>query len=258
MHVAAILLFSCSAAWADFGTVSLQETGVGANVIMTIHSPGPPRATADGYQVYVGLQKVKLESYNEMPIPTILTQSGYSAGQTFETFCIDIWDWSTGRAGPYDIVTLSSAPDPAAGPMNDTQARRLAQLLNERWPTVGSLQGTAAAALQAAVWEIVNEPGTLAPAEYNVKDETNKGAFWLTGGNEAGATARQWANEWLWALDESGSSYANYLALTSPSHYYPCGPQEQDYLVRVVPIPGAVLLGLLGLGAAGTKLRRFA
>lgn len=248
---AAILLTSCSAAWADIGTVSLQEGGVGSSLIMTIHEAG---VTSNGYQVYVGLQKLNLASYGAMPIPTILTENGLVGD--FQTFCIDIWDWSTGSRNPYDVVPLSNAPDPAAGPMDDTRARRLAELLDEHWPKAGAIDNIPAAALQAAIWEIVNEPDTLAPTAYSVND----GVFWLTGGATGGAEvqARDLADTWLQSLSADGSSYANYLGLTSPSQYTPAGgPQDQDYIVRV-PISGAVLLGMLGLGAAGLKLRRFA
>jgi hypothetical protein len=55
---AMVLLVSCSGVWADYyGTVSLQETGIGWNTIMTIHDAAAP---SDNYQVYVGLQKIKL------------------------------------------------------------------------------------------------------------------------------------------------------------------------------------------------------
>ena len=52
-----------------------------------------------------------------------------------------------------------------------------------------------------------------------------------------------------------------YVALSNPSMSdldWENGDRTyQDYLVRV-PVPGAVLLGILGLGAAGMKLRKSA
>jgi hypothetical protein len=225
---------------------------IGPNLIMTIHAAG---ATANGYQVYVGLQNIDVMQYEATPIPEVL-KDGKLVGKS-ATFCIDIWDWSSGRYSPYDVVPLSEAPDPAAGPMYGTRARRLAELLDEHWPQVGTLGNSTAAALQASVWEIVNESDTLTPSQYNV----DSGLFWLSGGTESTSPqvqARDQANAWLQSLSAGGSSCANYLALTSPSHYSLSGPQNQDYLVRVVPVPGAILLGMLGLGAAGMKLRRFA
>ena len=251
-YIVAISLLSCCAAWADLGTVSVRETGVGPNLIMTIHEAG---ATANGYQVYVGLQNLNVMQYGTTPIPEVLADNGLMGNVS--TFCIDIWDWSSGRYSPYDVVSLSAAPDPAAGPMNGIRARRLAELLDKHWPRVGTLDNITAAALQASIWEIVNESEILTPSQYNV----NSGQFWLNGGTGSTSPqvqAREIANAWLQTLGAEGTSYANYLALTSPSHVAPCGPQDQDYLVRVVPAPGAILLGLLGLSAAGMKLRSLA
>lgn len=247
LYAAVILLVSCSAGWADtyYGTVSLQEAGIGWNTIMTIHDTAAP---SNGYQVYVGLQKLKLQQYSGQLIPAILTQSGYSSGQTYETFCVDIWDWSTGRANPYDVVPLDQVPDTAA-PVLGAKASRLAELLNRYWPNVQD--DTTAAALQAAIWEIVNESPTTA---YDVTG----GTFWLDGGNSIAAAARAQANTWLGSLSSDGVSYANYVGFTSPSRYDLEWGGDQDYIARVVPIPGAVLLGMLGLSVAGVKLRRFA
>lgn len=248
--IAAILLLSCSAGWADLGTVSVKEMSIGPNLIMTIHETG---ATSDGYQVYVGLQNISVMPYGTTPVPQILRDNNLIGNSA--TFCVDIWDWSSGSYSPYDMVPLSSAPDPGAGPMNDTRARRLAELLDEHWTQGVTLDNITAAALQASIWEIVNESDTLTPSQYNV----NSGQFWLNGGTGSASPqvqARDLANTWLQSLSAEGTSPANYLALTSPSHFNPSGRQDQDYLVRV-PVPGAVLLGFLGLSAAGLRLRRF-
>jgi hypothetical protein len=56
------------------------------------------------------------------------------------------------------------------------------------------------------------------------------------------------ANGWLAGLTGNGPR-ADLRALSNAS--------SQDFIVQV-PLPGAILLGFLGLTAAGLKLRRFA
>ena len=46
--------------------------------------------------------------------------------------------------------------------------------------------------------------------------------------------------------------------ITIKSIYIPTGFSDSTVAFRAVPVPGAVLLGLLGLSAAGIKLRKFA
>jgi hypothetical protein len=240
-------------ALADLGTVSVKETGIGPNLIMTIHRAG---ATADNKQVYVGLQNLNLKEYNSEPVPKVIVDSGLKGD--FQTFCIDIWDWSSSSYNPYDVVALDKAPDPLAAPiggMGGVKAGRLAELLNRYWPETGALTNIQAAALQAAIWEIVNEdPGEF--SAYNV----NTGTFSLSGGTLATddrVKARDQANSWLQSLT-GDIGQGSYLALTSPSHLLPGGTQIQDYVIRVVPVPGAFLLGFLGLGYAGMRLRKVA
>lgn len=249
--------FAAAPALADLPTVDVKETGIGANLVMTIHtnySTGS-QATANGSAVYVGVQSILLAKNASHPWPTI---SGFpSQGSTIDTFCVDIWDWSSADAIPSQVIPLSLAPDKhqepdVPGPMGVQRARLLAELLEEHWPTVGLPSDNpnpniTAAALQAAIWEIVNEPVPSDRLGYDV----NGGVFYLDGGGADQVEARRIANSWLHSLDESlaGVDDSDYLAVTSV--------RGQDYLVRV-PIPGAVLLGMLGLSAAGLKLRRWA
>jgi hypothetical protein len=53
-----------------------------------------------------------------------------------------------------------------------------------------------------------------------------------------------------------GFGLRGYFDGVNPPAGTPSNPDE--YRISVVPIPGAFLIGLLGLGAAGIKLRRFA
>lgn len=85
-------------------------------------------------------------------------------------------------------------------------------------------------------------------------------AFQGTGDNvqlPGGYAAGPWqANEFILAWEDGGSQ-VNQVSFAAVA------PDFADFVVMVesvapVPVPAAVLLGLLGLGAAGLKLRRFA
>jgi hypothetical protein len=65
-------------------------------------------------------------------------------------------------------------------------------------------------------------------------------------GNEAGAKA-----------DNAGLYLVRAMNMYELGHAGESGYEKQDMLT-VVPLPGAVLLGMLGLSAAGLKLRKFA
>lgn len=95
-----------------------------------------------------------------------------------------------------------------------------------------------AAALQNAIWYLEQEPGAL-DAHYTGL---------LTGKFGTVANAMQ---------NNNGAYPVEVLNLYVPGHVGERDYLRQDVLV-CVPVPGAVLLGLLGLGAAGVRLRRFA
>ena len=89
----------------------------------------------------------------------------------------------------------------------------------------------------------------MAPSSYDVNAGATQGAFYLTGVDADGykQDARDLANGWLRALSVGGVDFSNYLGLSNEG--------VQDYVVRV-PVPAAFVLGLLGMGAAGLKLRK--
>jgi hypothetical protein len=174
-----------------------------------------------------------------------------------DSFCIDLWDGSPDTAAEYLPKPLDEAPDPGAAisGMGVAKARRLAELLNAHWNSDldTDIEG---AALQIAVWEIVDED-LVAPASYNV----TSGTFSVTQalyGEDPSDQARTWANDWLQALSADGVDFGNYLALSNhetEADDEPLG-MYQDYVVRV-PVPAALLLGMLGLSVAGVRLRKY-
>jgi len=226
-----VCAFAGAPAVADvLGCVDLKETGTDPALVMTI--------TSSGYNggAYVGIYKINIAAPGY----------GMLVGD-LDSFCIDLWDKSTPDYHEYQVLPLDEAPDPGAGPMGSTRASYLAELLNKEW--VAGLTSTERAALQAAVWEVVDEGrggDVPAPSAFDVTD----GTFRVSGDT----AVIEMANDMLDSITD-GASFASYLALSDDTLSGVLG-QWQDYVVRV-PLPAAVLLGMLGLGAAGLKLRKF-
>ena len=114
---------------------------------------------------------------------------------------------------------------------------------------------TNAAALQLAIWEIVDEGMSggayfpAVPAGWNL----NAGNFQATN-----AVLSAEANALLGnILGDGVATYSGqYAGLSNPSLSGDPKDDYQDFVVRV-PIPAAIWLGMLGLTAAGLKLRKY-
>ena len=148
----------------------------------------------------------------------------YGNGAKFGTFCIESTEYLS--FGPTYYVTLSTAAVLGgvgpSDPLDDESA-----WLYTKWLDDGTFTHTAANAdlIQNAIWYFENEGGS-----------NNTEA-------QAATAAMPWTNPDIMVMNLwTNSDHTGYA---------------QDLLVRV-PVPGAVLLGILGLGAAGWRLRRFA
>jgi len=158
---------------------------------------------------------------------------------SMQSFCIDLQDTSTTAKQTYLVNALKDAPDPTYGPMGPTKATGLAELLHENW--VPGMTAADLLSLQVAVWEVVTDYDGTA------------GSLDLTNGNFMASDTG--AATYLLDIDGGYAPTWLFVGLTSP--YKVGDPAYQDYVVRV-PLPGAVLLGGLGLVAAGRKLRKLA
>jgi hypothetical protein len=179
--------------------------------------------------------KIDLRANTPDPFPGYLT-SGVQA-----TLCLDIADGTSTSWKDYSVVALKDAPDAFAGPMGATRAAYLQELLDRYW----GVSGTNVSALQMAVWEIIDE----GRKDNTVPSLGVAGGFDVKTGTFKATGAQDTANGYLWSLTGNWTPTNAYKALSNTS--------LQDFVVKV-PVPAAVLLGFLGLGAAGIRLRRFA
>jgi hypothetical protein len=156
------------------------------------------------------------------------------AGNSFQAWCIDVWQWLAGSNYTYQSSILGTTVD--AGKVNFTQAKidNLSRLATEAYGSINN--ATTSAAFQAAVWEIAFENS----ASYNL----TSGAFTMS----APAAVTQQAATWLNGIGNYAPGAYSVSAWTSPT--------QQDVLVFThVPEPGTLVMILAGLGLLGYRVR---
>jgi hypothetical protein len=166
------------------------------------------------------------------------------SGVEFYTFCLEFHEdvnWNTyydaeisteaiggnGNTGPTGPAG-GDALDPRSAWLYDQYSRGL----------LGARNNTLAANVGMAIWAIEEEIPMSALNAAQLTLVTNAGnAGWTNTG------------DYRVLNDYARGSAPNHVGY--PANY------RQDFIIKV-PVPGAILLGLLGLGAAGVRLRRFA
>lgn len=164
------------------------------------------------------------------------------AAVTFDTYCIDIFHWA--QSGTFDLQAFT-LPDP------DKRAEVM-KLLGHTANFIASADAPAnkkkvSAAIQMAVWEIVNET---APGAYSL----GGGVFGVssTYGSVVNSGARTLAQSYLdnlagWA-DPTGYNYRMMTAITPTNN-------QRQVLLAAVPEPSTWALFILGFGVIGGALR---
>jgi len=163
---------------------------------------------------------------------------------SFQTICMELLEYT---ASPVDVVVSTSGPTGSqavkggtltADPLDPRTAYIYTQfakgvLSNYDYDNVGVGRSTSAAELQEAIWFIENEIGSA----------DGQAATWINEATNAGWT---------------GIGQVRVLNIYAQGTYNTNSPELKQDQLYLVPVPGAVLLGMLGLSVAGIKLRRFA
>jgi len=181
---------------------------------------------------------------------------GSSTLPSFQTFCVETSEYV---AQPMDIVVSTTFVNEATGaitgsgshailgskPKGDNLDARTAYLYtqfakgvlsNYDYLSTGVGRNVSAGLLQKAIWYIEEEPGG---------SNAGQSGIWITEAQNA-------IDNGLW----SGIGDVRILNTWKPGYVGDLVYKKQDQLY-LVPVPAAVLLGILGLGVAGWKLRRF-
>ena len=154
----------------------------------------------------------------------------YGEGSDISTFCVERYEYIS-IGGTY-WVTLSDRAHKGGEAEFDILDDKTAWVYTY-WLDVLDQNEDNANDVQKAIWYLENED-----------DGVDN---WLVDLAEKAIDDNDWKNTNIMVM----SLWNDYSCANGYSG------NAQDHLVRV-PVPGAILLGLLGLGAAGLKLRKFA
>ena len=245
IFITVLCAFIATPVMADtYGTVELRQINVTPGNTMTIYAPGFAGGVGAHSGVYnLGLRNATITTPNKFGMEGLGDISNWG-------FCIEM-QYSSGSWRLYNIVDVEDAPLNAGPPENGSRVPMgddKADYIRELWAAVNpspAMGNVNASAFQVAVWEIIYEDAQAWDVDaWDGSDLANTSSFMVSGN----ATVISTAQGWLDGL--GGGPLQNNLAALSRG-------DTQDYIVKV-PVPGAVLLGILGLGAVGVKLRKYA
>ncbi|MFB3890725.1 MAG: PEP-CTERM sorting domain-containing protein [Phycisphaerae bacterium] len=222
-----------------YGTVTAYYNGYYYGQTATINVTG-----GDSGATVVGMYKLR----------STASDSAYvDANVNFPVFCVDTFhNINSGESVTFDVEDLATAPgidgDPdTPSPMGVTKAN----LIKELYARYRGYRTTndGAAALGAAIWEIVDEP-------VHTWDLTD-GVFKISG---LTAQASTYANTWLASLSADGALYADYdikaLISTNPAKRQDFAIVPPGGYVPPVPEPLTMLGVFMGVCAVGAYVRR--
>lgn len=252
----AVLCLSTTPALADlYGTTEIEQIGTlqGMTVSYT-PSSGVDSAAFAGVRILKATNSENLDVITSDPPydSLILPAEAYFQGDgTYLAFCIDLYQGPPTDPEPFFVESLDSTPSPLAAPlvgMGTVKAQQIGLLLQ----TADYSTNLGAAALQAAIWEILDEENPALSTVNGDGFDIDAGDFRLASTTDASLLSA--AQTLLNSVDDvseyGGTDFSRFVGLDDGGKGY------QDYVV--VPVHGAVLLGILGLSVAGVKLRKYA
>ena len=172
----------------------------------------------------------------------------YPTGADFRTFCVETDEFISDNGYYYVTIDTAAWLGGSGGPEPDPLLPQSAYLYS-LWldgtdgvnPPIAYDHATANA-IQRAIWHFEDEIGSLTIGSLS--------EYYFDLANAAVNPGGSWYNKW----GPNSIGDIRVMNLWTNSNYT---GNAQDQLVRV-PAPGAILLGVLGLGVAGLKLRKFA
>jgi hypothetical protein len=163
---------------------------------------------------------------------SVSSNSNMSSASTFEAFCIEPSQWSSGSALSYSVTSLSS--------LGSARATDVAALYSQSFSSTAN-NNQNSAAFQLALWELSKDDGSLSSG--NVQKTSSTAAAVVTAANSMISNAKN---------GTMGNTHYAFNLYTNASN--------QDYLVAsitaAVPEPETYAMMLGGLGLIAFTARR--
>jgi hypothetical protein len=162
----------------------------------------------------------------------------YEVGSSFKTFCVETDEYVSGGSSNYYVTIDTEAwQGGTGGPEPDPLSPQSAYLYSSWLDNTITNTNDNANAVQRAIWWFEQE-------------NNGQNNLLVAQANTAVGVGGSWYNKW------GANSIGDIRVMNLWTNANHTG-NAQDQLVLVpAPVPGAVLLGMLGLGVAGLKLRK--